>query len=74
MCKVTLAEEGSEFKSFYASNETVLEILGHFKINPDTKNIYLNGQELTKERLKKKIPDSGAIHLVIENKTVLRSL
>lgn len=72
MCKVTLSDEEGLFKTCLVSNETPNQILEHYKINPDTKIVYLNGQILSREKMGKPIPDTGLVHLAIKNKTATR--
>ena len=72
MCKVTLTDEEGLYKTFLASKETPNQILEHFKINPDTKIVYLNGRILSREKMNKQFPDVGNVHLANKNKTVMR--
>ena len=72
MCKVILTEEDGEVRTCLASKETPLEILKHFRINPQTKIIYLNGKALSEEKMKKPIDSNGTVYLAVKNKTYMR--
>ena len=72
MCKVTLTDEDGIFKTCLVSNETVNQVLEHFRINPDTKIVYMDGKILSKEKMKKPFPKTGVVHLAVKNKTVIR--
>ncbi len=72
MCKVTLSDEDGLFKICLVSNETPYQILKYYNINPDTKIVYLNGEILSKERMRKVILENNSVHLTVRNKTVMR--
>lgn len=70
MCKVILTNEDDVVKSYIVAEETVLEILKHFRVNLDTKTVYLNGKELSREKMNKKVPQTGTVHISVKNKTI----
>ena len=72
MCKVVVTDEDGFFKTCIISKETPNKLLEHFKFNPDTKIVYLNGKILSREKMAQPIPEKGTVHLAIKNKTVMR--
>lgn len=72
MCKVVITDEDGFFKTCIISKETPNELLEHFKFNPDTKIVYLNGKILSRGKMAQPITEKGTVHLVIKNKTVMR--
>ena len=72
MCKVVITDDDGFFKSCVISKETPNELLKHFKFNPDTKIVYMDGKILSKEKMAQPIPETKTVHLVIKNKTIMR--
>lgn len=72
MCKLVLTEEDSDVRTCLVSSETPLEILKHFKINPQTKIVYLNGKILSEEKMNNPINCTGTVYLAVKNKTYMR--
>ena len=72
MRKVFLAVEGEDLKTFVINFETPNQILEHYHINPETKNVYINGVLLSKQKMNKPIGLSGNIFMAVKNKTITR--
>jgi len=72
MCKITLTEEDGEYRTCLVSSETPTEILRHFRINPQTKIVYMNGKILSEEKMNKPINCTGTVHLAVKDKTFMR--
>jgi hypothetical protein len=72
MCRVTVTDEEGMYKTCLIEKETPRGLLNHFRINPDTKNVYMNGKMLTKEELSVFIPENRPVHIAIESKATLR--
>lgn len=70
MCKAILSDEEGMYKTILVSKETPSQILAHYKINPDTKIVYLNGKILSREKMNKPIPEIGTVHIAIKNRTI----
>lgn len=70
MCKVILTDEDDKVKTYLVAEETVLQVLKHFRVNLNTKTVYLNGKELSEEKKNSLIPRAGTIHISVRNKTI----
>lgn len=70
MCKVTMTDENNNFKICYVSHESAKQILRHFKINPETKDVYMNGKILSMETMDNLFPETGSVHLVVRAKEI----
>ena len=57
MLRIILTQETdgqNDFKSVYVDdNDTPCQLLYHYRINPKTKNVYLNGQLLSSQAINK---------------------
>lgn len=74
MCRVTVTDEDGLYQTCLVENETPRGILRHFRINPETKIVYMNGKILTKDQMIERVPEYGMVHIAIENRTTLRAI
>jgi len=72
MCKVTVSDEEGMYKTCYIFRESPYSIMKYYKINPNTKIVYMNGEALSGKDLMKQIPEGNPVHLVIKNRTATR--
>lgn len=72
MCKIVMTDDSGMYKICYASDETPKDIFRYYNINTSTKNIFMNGELLTEDTMKIKMPEQGTIHIAIESKAAMR--
>ena len=69
---VSCDDESESVSIVVSANETPVNILKHYGYDPDVKIVYVNGEILSREKMKMPFGGSRVVFMAIRNKLYMR--